>query len=121
MQYLLFICTEPGRRPEPGRDMAAETDAWVDEMERRGIRLRGDQLRPPSDATTVRVRDGETLLTDGPFAETREQIAGFDLIDCASLDEAIEVAAKHPVASFGMVEVRPLMFDLPRLSPARDR
>ena len=121
MQYLLFICTEPGIGPDPSRDMAAETDAWVEEMDRRGIRLRGDQLRPPSDATTVRVRDGETLLTDGPFAETREQIAGFDLIACDSLDEAIDVAAKHPVASFGIVEVRPLMFDLTDLPQTSSR
>ncbi len=118
MQYLLFICTESGIGPDPSRDMEAETNAWVEEMDRRGVRLRGDQLRPPSDATTVRVRAGETLLTDGPFAETREQIAGYDLIDCADLDEAIDVAAKHPVASFGMIEIRPLMVEVSGLSPA---
>ena len=121
MQYLLFICTEPGAAPAPDRDMAAETDAWVEEMDRRRIRLRGDQLRPPSDATTVRVRDGETLLSDGPFAQTREQIAGFDLVQCDSLDEAIEAAAKHPVASFGLIEIRPLMFEVTRLSPSSER
>jgi hypothetical protein len=60
-----------------------------------------------SDATTVRVRDAEVLLSDGPFAESKEQIAGFDIIECADLDEAIEVAAKHPVAAFGSIEVRP--------------
>lgn len=108
MQYLLFICTEPGIGPDSTRDMEAETNAWVAEMDGRGVRLQGDQLRSPSDATTVRVRGGETLLTDGPFAETREQIAGFDLIECVDLDEAIDVAMKHPVASFGMIEIRPV-------------
>ena len=67
-------------------------------MDRRGIRLQGNQLRPVSDATTVSVRGGEVLIADGPFAETKEQIAGYDIIDCADLDEAIEVASKHPVA-----------------------
>ena len=76
-------------------------------MTRRGVRLTGDRVRAASDATTVRVRGGETLLTDGPFAETKEQMAGFDIIECADLDEAIEVAAKHPMAKLGMVEVRP--------------
>ncbi len=111
MQYLLMICTEPGVGPDPGRDMAAETDAWVAEMDSRGVRLRGDLLRSPSDATTVRVRGGETLLTDGPFAETREQIAGYDLIERADPNEAIEVAGKHPVASFGMIDIRPVWTD----------
>jgi hypothetical protein len=71
------------------------------------VRLLGDRLRPVSDATTVRVRNDELLISDGPFAETKEQIGGFDVIECADLDEAIEVASKHPVARFGAVEVRP--------------
>ncbi len=109
MQYLLFICSEPGGEPEPDRDIQAETTAYVEAMNARGVRLDiGAPLRPSSEATTVRVRDGRTLLTDGPFAETREQIAGFDLIECDSLDDAIDVAAKSPQASFGMVEVRPV-------------
>jgi hypothetical protein len=66
-------------------------------------------LRPASAATTVRRRSGEVLLTDGPYAETKEQIVGFDLIECENLDEAIEIAAAHPVAAAGMVEVRPLV------------
>jgi hypothetical protein len=59
------------------------------------------------DSTTVRVREGEVLVADGPFAETKEQIGGFDIIDCADLDEAIEIASKHPVATFGTIEIRP--------------
>ncbi len=76
-------------------------------MTRRGVRLTGDRVRAASDATTVRVRGDETLVTDGPFAETKEQMGGFDIVECADLDEAIEVAAKHPMARLGMVEVRP--------------
>jgi hypothetical protein len=66
-------------------------------------------LAPTAAATTVRVRGGEVLISDGPFAETKELIVGFDLIECADLDEAIEVASKHPAASYGMIEVRPLL------------
>jgi len=87
--------------------MGPATEAWVAEMDGRGVRLQGHPLRPVSDATTVQVRGGEVLIADGPFAETKEQIAGFDILDCADLDEAIEVAAKHPVARFGKLEVRP--------------
>ncbi len=109
MQYLLFICSEPDGEPAPDRDISAETTAYVEEMNARGVRLDiGAPLRPSHEAITVRVRNGQTLLTDGPFAETREQIAGFDLIECDSLAEAIDVAARSPQASFGMVEVRPV-------------
>jgi hypothetical protein len=80
----------------------------VQEMGRRGVRQFGSRLRPVSDATTVQVRGGEVLLSDGPFAETKEQIGGFDLIECRDLDEAIEVASTHPAAKFGTIEVRPL-------------
>ena len=76
-------------------------------MERRKARLGGDRLGPVADATTVRRRAGEVLISDGPFAETAEQICGFDILDCADLDEALELAALHPVAGFGSVEVRP--------------
>ena len=109
MKYLLFICADESVELSPGNEeqIAPAAQAWVAEMEGRGVRLQGHQLRPVSDATTVRVRDGEALVADGPFAETKEQIAGFDVIEAADLDEAIEVASKHPVASFGTVEVRP--------------
>src|SRR5580692_7402129 len=94
---MMLVCADESVElsPEEGARMGPATDAWVEEMERRGIRLQGDRLRPVSDATTVSVRGGE------------EQIAGFDIIDCADLDEAIEVASKHPVAGFGKIEVRP--------------
>jgi hypothetical protein len=82
--------------------------AWVEDVKRRGAYVSGEVLRPADDATTVRVRDGEVLLADGPFAETKEQIGGLAVIDCANLDEAVAIAAAHPVARFGLVEVRPL-------------
>ena len=109
MKYMMFVCAAAGVElsPEERVQIGPATEAWVEEMDRRGIRLQGDRLRPVSDATTVSVRGGEVLIADGPFAETKEQIAGFDIIDCANLDEAIEVAAKHPVAGFGKIEVRP--------------
>ena len=109
MQYLMFVCIDESVElsPEEGAQMGVAADAWVEEMTRRGIRLAGQRLRPVSDATTVQVRGGEVMIADGPFAETKEQIAGYDIIDCADLDEAIEVASRHPVAAFGKIEVRP--------------
>jgi hypothetical protein len=83
-------------------------DDWTDEMERRGIWRDSVGLRPPADATTVRVRDDDVLLSDGPFAETKDQIGGFSVVECADLDEAIEVAAKHPWAEIGQIEIRPV-------------
>jgi hypothetical protein len=85
----------------------ASADAWVTEMDGRGVRLLGERLRPVAETTTVRVRDGRLAVTDGPFTETKEQIAGFDVLECADLDEAVEVASKHPMARFGSIEVRP--------------
>ena len=87
--------------------MQRECPGWVEEMEGRGVRLLGRELDLPETAATVRVRDGETLVTDGPFAETKEFMAGFDVIECADLDEAIEVAAKHPSSWFQTIEIRP--------------
>jgi hypothetical protein len=106
MEYLLFIVSDPAA-PEyiPEEDNIEE---WSADVERRGVSRVGNRLRPVSDATTVTVRDGKTILTDGPFTETKEWIAGFDLIDVENLDEAIELAAAHPMARFGRVEVRPV-------------
>jgi hypothetical protein len=105
MRYVLLI--EGDGTVDAPEEVRAETEVWVKEMDGRGVRLMGSELRV-SDATTVRVRGDEVLLSDGPFAETKEQILGFDLIDAEDLDEAIEVASKHPSARLGSVEVRPL-------------
>ena len=106
MKYLFLICPDPtAPQPEPGENPSPE--AWVGEMDARGVRLIGDRIRPEADATQVRVRDGETVLTDGPYVETKDLIGGFDVIDCTDLDEAIEIAAKHPMARYGVVDIRP--------------
>jgi hypothetical protein len=84
-----------------------EIEAWDTEMLARGILVGGGRLRPISATTTMRVRDGELLVTDGPFAETKEQIAGYGILECADLDEAIEVSARHPTAKIGTFELRP--------------
>ncbi|MCA1655687.1 MAG: YciI family protein [Pseudonocardiaceae bacterium] len=104
MKYMLLICGD--------ESAAVHADdgcgGWAEEMQRRGVLGGAAGLRPPDDATTVRVRDGSVLLSDGPFAETKEQIGGYCLVDCVDLDEAIEVAAKHPAAGYGTIEIRPL-------------
>ncbi len=106
MRFILFICDDP-EAPEydPAQD---DIEQWVGDLVAKGQNVIGDRLRPPADAKTVRVRDGETIVTDGPFTETRETIAGFDLIECASEAEAVEIAGRHPMARFGRVEVRAL-------------
>jgi hypothetical protein len=104
MQYMLMICHDESFRPPEA--LEPEVITWVEEMKRRGMRISGDRFRPVSEAKTVRVRGGEVLVADGPLAETNEQIAGYDLIECANLDEAIAVASRHPMAKRGTVEVR---------------
>ena len=110
MRYLMLVCRDPAieLNPEERAAMRDSVVAWVNEMADRGILLPGGhELRPASHGRTVRVRGGEVLISDGPFAETKEQIGGFDVLECASLDEAIDVAGKHPVARFGAIDVRP--------------
>jgi hypothetical protein len=111
MKYMMFVCVDESIEltPEESREMGPATEAWVREMDGRGVRLQGNELARVQDATTVRVRGGEVVIADGPFAEAKEQIAGFDILECADLDEAIEVASKHPVARFGMLDVRPFI------------
>ena len=105
MEYLLFIATDT--EPDPEGTGGTTIEEWVEEGERRGIRKQGERLRPPEDATTVRVRKGELLVTDGPFTESKEWIAGFDIIECTDLDQAIDYASRHPMARFGRIEIRP--------------
>ena len=109
MKYLLMVCVdEPIGPGTPGAGtLGPDTGAWVEEMDGRGARLMGDRLADPREAMTVRVRDGELMVVDGPFAETKEVMGGFDVIECADIDEAVEIASKHPIAKLGMIEVRP--------------
>ena len=109
MQYLLFINNAPDiDLSAPAEKEPIDIEDWVDQMDARGVRKIGERLRPAEDATTVRVRKGELLVTDGPFVEGRDYIAGFDLIECDSMEDAIEVARRHPMASYGLIEIRQL-------------
>jgi hypothetical protein len=115
MKYLLMVCWDGERmnaqtEPDPTEAAIDEEEGfpWVDELQARGKWVIGDQLAPPRRGRSVRVRGGKTLVTDGPFAETKEAIGGFDLLECGSLEEAVELAASHPMAEAGTIEVRPL-------------
>ena len=119
MRYMMFVATDPEAEPfVPEEDNIGE---WVADVEARGLRVIGERLRPVEDATLVRVRGGELLVTDGPFTESKEWIAGFDVLDCRDLDEAIEVASRHPMARFGRIELRPMWpFDVDEDPTARE-
>jgi hypothetical protein len=112
MRYMLIICAEEegemARADDETAALMQEYGKFWDEMSGRGLMKDGARLRPTTDATTVRVRNGETLTADGPFAETKEQIGGFYVVDCKDLDEAIEVASKIPNAKNGTIEIRPI-------------
>jgi hypothetical protein len=105
VRYLLLICGD-----ESAAAHAEEgCGGWTEEMTERGLLRVTGGLQPPAEAKTVRVRRRQLLLSDGPFAETKEQIAGLCILECTDLDEAIEAAAKHPAASYGTIEIRPLL------------
>ena len=112
MQYILLIYgDENAWEAVPPQERAKSMQEWFDYtrwLREKGWYVAGEALHPTGRATTVRVRDGETLTTDGPFAETKEQIGGYFLVDCADLDEAIEVASKIPTAKVGTIEDRPI-------------
>jgi hypothetical protein len=96
----------------PTETLVSEIVAWEAEMDRRGIRESGNPLRPPAEAVTVRVREGSVSLTPGPFTDSAEQMAAYELLDCASLEEAVDLATSHPMAAAGTIEVRPVWEDL---------
>jgi len=106
MKYLMFVCTDPDHT-EADAKAAPDIEEWFAYVSGGGKHVIGDRLRPASAATTVRVRDGELLVTDGPFAEAGEWVVGFDVLECADLDEAIEIASKHSMAYTGRLELRP--------------
>ena len=114
MKYLMLVCWDVDRmnaltEPAPGEAREEEDEGfpWLDDLQARGIWVTGDQLAPPRRAKSVRVRDGKKLITDGPFVETKEVVGGFDILECGSLEEAVELASAHPVAQIGTIEVRP--------------
>ncbi len=110
MRFLMLICRDesiPFRVEDRGR-VGPQVQAWVTEMEQRGVRLHGDVLAGVDATTNVRVREGETEVDSGPRMEMLAPASGFNLIECADLDEAIEVSAKHPIARYGVIELRPI-------------
>ena len=108
MKYMLFTYRDPSVQldAEQRATVPAAVAAWCDEMEARGVRLGGHVLGPPAETRTIRVRAGETVVGSGPVAEQDVQIAGFNILECADVDEALEVAARNPGASFGILELR---------------
>jgi len=111
MQYMLLIYESEGRKlgPTEKSQLMQEYLAFTQDIVKAGKFKAGDPLEPTSTATTVRVRDGRTITTDGPFAETKEQLAGYYIVEAADLDEAVSIAARIPGARSGSIEVRPIM------------
>ena len=109
MRYVLLVCDDESVElaPEEVSSRYAAYTACEDEMRARGVLVGRERLRPTSASTTLRVRDGQLIIADGPFAETKEQIAGYFVVDCRDLDEAIELAQLIPALHHGMIEVRP--------------
>ena len=112
MRYMLLIygseADTAGMTPEERIALIQAHAAFANEAQQRGLLTGGAPLQPTSTATTVRVRNGKTLITDGPFTETKEQLAGIYILNCKDLDEALEMAARIPDAVFGSIEIRPV-------------
>ncbi|MGH2633007.1 MAG: YciI family protein [Tepidiformaceae bacterium] len=112
MRYMLLIYTDEKTEPKDGSPeqmkMFEGYGRFTEEVNKSGASQSSARLRPIADATSVRVRDGKTVVTDGPFAETREQLAGYYLLNCKDLDQAIALAAMIPGAEYGSIEVRPV-------------
>ena len=104
MRFMMFVASDS--QPDANPEVPGEVEAWVDDVDSRGKRITGDRLRPASSAKTVRVRGGRKMVSDGPFTESKEVIVGFDILECDSIEEAVEIAAKHPMARAGRLEVR---------------
>jgi hypothetical protein len=109
MKVLMLVCRDESIEftPDDRRRIGPEVQAWVTEMEERGVRLQGDVLASVADAATVSVREGEVVVAHGPRVEIDAPASGFNILECANLEEAIEVSAKHPIARFGFIELRP--------------
>ena len=111
MKYLLLMYaneSDAPKSPEELQAIAADWYAYMEDAKAAGVLISNGGLEPSATATTVRIRDGKTLITDGPFAETHEQVGGYSLLDCRDLDEAIHWAEKIPTAKYGSVEICPL-------------
>jgi len=112
MRYLVLICSDETQvaslNESEGSAVLAEYGEFMEEMGKRGVLQGGERLQPTSTATTVKVRNGSVLTSDGPFAETKEPLGGYFVVDCKDRDEALEIAAKIPGARLGTIEVRPI-------------
>ncbi|MET3564764.1 Uncharacterized conserved protein [Leifsonia sp. 98AMF] len=106
MKYMMFVVTDSQRDTVSDE---SDVDIWVNELDASGKRVIGEVLQAPTESRVVRVRDGKRYVTDGPFAETKEWICGFDILEVENLDEAIEIASRHPMARNGQLELRPFM------------
>ena len=119
MRYMLMICTDPAReeaeRAKKGDAILAEYGAFSEEMGKRGVLRGGERLRPASDAKTVRVENGKVLTADGPFAETKEALGGYYIVDCDEA-QAIEIAGRIPVETRSYVQVRPIALFHPNVA-----
>jgi hypothetical protein len=119
MKYLCLICAEvvmEHMSEEAAERHYQEYAAFTDDIKRRGHFISANRLEPKDTATTIRVRNGKTSITDGPFAETKEQLGGYYVIEARDLDEAIRVAERIPGASYGCVEIRPVAEDAQTLA-----
>ncbi len=112
MKFLMLVTLDPGRdRGDDDLSGTLDVEDWVTKYDGAGVRLMGNQVRMAEDATSVTRRRGKLLVTDGPYAEAREWIVGFDVLECADLDEAIRVASEHPMSVGGRLELRPFVED----------
>ena len=116
MRYLLLLCGDETAAEAAGPEMARRCHEWGAELERRGVKQVGTGLHPPAEAKTLRVRNGDVLLTDGPFAETKEQVGGFVVLDCPDRETALEAASRHPWAETGTLELREILDGPPTAS-----
>lgn len=108
MQYMILIYSEE-RNVQPSQEEMAAWFKYTDDLKTAGVYVAGDALQPTATATTIRVRNGDTVHTDGPFAETKEALGGYYLVNCDSLDEAKKWGAACPASHFGSIEVRPIV------------
>ena len=108
MRFMLFVCAEPDLQlsPEAKEALPGAVEAWSTDLADRGIRLMGHVFEPIKDAKTIRRRNDGLQVTDGPVARTPEPIAGFNLLECETLEEALEISARHPMAKHGSLELR---------------
>lgn len=110
MRFLMLVCRDESIpfAPEDRGAIGLQVQAWVSEMEQRGVRVQGDVLAGTEATRNVRVRGGEVEVDEGPRVEMAAPASGFNLLQCADVDEAIEVSAKHPIARYGIIELRPI-------------